>query len=142
VGPVGPKLHLAGPCGAGQTLCFLSGGMVPAKMSNTSLDASRPKICVMTGDPLWGCGTCTRFLFAHVERTFCSPKGTGTQAANYTTCQRNWEDRDGNRANGCETWVATKYADGWQRPPAQAVPATRCTADSECPEPRTDIKCV
>jgi hypothetical protein len=139
-----PTLQTAGPCGPGQMQCYLGGGVVPPNVSSNSPDAARHKVCVMAGDPRWGCGTCTRNVFWKVEGVYCSPK---TNTSNYTTCSPHWEDRDGNRSNGCEQWVTTKRPDGWQR----AAPATPASgAACWIPNPpglpgcgsNPDIKCV
>jgi hypothetical protein len=136
VKPVGPKLQLSGPCGVGQAQCFLGGGKVPASIPPGSPDSVQPKVCAFSGDPAWNCGKCERCVLYKTSGAFCGPKG-----CDYKACLPNFADLDGNRANGCETWVPIKKPVPPRRPPAN-MPARACTHDPDCGAPSPDIKCV
>ncbi|HWA74355.1 MAG TPA: putative metal-binding motif-containing protein [Polyangiaceae bacterium] len=134
--PTAPQLHPVGACGIGQTQCFLGGGKVPSSIAAGSPDNARPKTCVFNADPQWSCGTCERCVLYKTEGAFCGPKG-----CDYKKCQPNFADLDGNRKNGCETWVPIKKPVPPRQPPAN-LPAKACTNDSECGTASPDIRCV
>jgi hypothetical protein len=133
--PAAPQLHPAGACGVGQVQCFLGGGKVPATIATGSPDNARPKTCVFKGDPQWSCGTCERCVLYKTEGAFCGPKG-----CDYKSCQPHFADLDGDRKNGCETWVPIKKPVPPRQPPPN-LPAKACTNDSECGT-SADIRCV
>lgn len=115
--PVAPRIFSLGPCGVGQTQCYLAGGKVTALAADAP-ENMRSKVCAFSHDAHYGCGTCERCPLNHTVGAFCSARG-----CDYKECEKDFVDLDKNRKNGCEQYRPTQPA---------TPPGPKCKTDADC----------